>query len=140
MYEDQTGKLIKWVLGLVVVVIVAGLAIMPRYRLWSRELAGRAELAQANWNRQIKVREAQAAKEAAVQLAQAEIERAKGVAKANQIIGNSLKGNESYLHYLWVQGLHDGHAETIYVPTEAMFPVMEAGRRIGRADTEVSKK
>ena len=44
-------------------------------------------------------------------LAQAEIERAKGVAEANRIIGDSLKGNESYLRYLWISGLKDGRDE-----------------------------
>ena len=103
----------------------------PRYRVWQRELAGQAELKQAEWNRQIRIREAEAEREAAVALAGAEIERAKGVAEANRIIGESLEGNESYLHYLWVQGLQDGSSEVIYVPTEAGLPILEAGRFAG---------
>jgi len=67
--------------------------------------------------------------ESAKNLAKAEIERAKGVAEANKIIGESLKGNEAYLRYLWIQSLSDGHSETIYVPTEANLPVLEATRR-----------
>ena len=61
---------------------------------------GTAELAQAEQNRQIAITEARAKEESAVLLAQAEVERAKGVAQANQIIGDSLKGNEEYLRYL----------------------------------------
>lgn len=106
-------------------------------RVWIAETSGRAEYARAEQNRQITVLEAQAANEAATQQAEAkikietanasaEIERAKGVAEANRIISDSLKGNESYLHYLWIQELRGANA--IYVPTEAGLPIMEAGR------------
>ena len=73
-------------------------------------------------------KEAKAEKDSAVELAKAEIERAKGVAEANQIIGDSLKGNSDYLRYLWIEGLHDDSAEVIYVPTEAGLPILEASR------------
>ena len=56
--------------------------------------------------------------------------RAKGVAAANKIIGDSLHGNEAYLRYLWIDGLreHGKGAAVIYVPTEAGLPILEAGR------------
>ena len=69
----------------------------PLYRVYDREMTGRAELAQASSNRQIRTLEAMAQQEAAKHLAQAEIERARGVAEANRIIGESLKDNEDYL-------------------------------------------
>lgn len=72
--------------------------------------------------------EATAKRDAAKMLAEAEIERAKGVAQANRIIGDSLTNNEAYLRYLWVQSLAEGKSEVIYVPTEASLPVLEAGR------------
>ncbi len=100
----------------------------PQYKVYSRALEGEAELEQAKWNRQIKVREAEAKLESAKALAAAEVERAKGVAEANQIIGASLKENEMYLRYLWVQGLQDGNSEVIYIPTEANLPILEATR------------
>jgi hypothetical protein len=59
-------------------------------------------------------------------LADAEIIRATGVAKANQIIGDSLKDNREYLQYLYITGLEDGSKNgnvTIYVPTEGGLPV-----------------
>lgn len=74
------------------------------------------------------LRAAEAKREAASALAGAEIERAKGVAEANRIIGESLKENEAYLRYLWIQGLQDGSSEVIYIPTEANLPVMESTR------------
>lgn len=89
---------------------------------------GEAEYARAEQNRRIKVLEAQALKDSAKLQAEAEVERAKGVAEANKIIGDSLKDNEQYLRYLWINGLNDGKNDVIYVPTEAGLPILEAGR------------
>ena len=72
----------------------------PQYKVWQQRLAGQAELARAEQNRKIAIQEAEAKKESARALAEAEVIRAEGVAKANSIIGESLRGNESYLRYL----------------------------------------
>lgn len=98
------------------------------YEVWAQRKAGEAELARAESNRQIKTLEAKAAQESARYLADAEVVRAQGVAKANQIIGDSLSGNESYLRYLWIQGLQTNNMQVVYVPTEANLPLLEAGR------------
>lgn len=113
-------------------VVVLGMYGCPRYDVYKSGLRGQAELAQAEYNRQIAIREAEAKKESAKALAEAEVERAKGVAEANEIIGNSLKNNESYLRYLWIQGLNDGTSEVIYVPTEANLPLLESTRNLQR--------
>ncbi|MFO0958220.1 MAG: hypothetical protein U0800_12475 [Isosphaeraceae bacterium] len=108
----------------------AGLAGCPQYNVYASRLSGEAKLAEAEASRQVAVREAQAKRDSAGLLAQAEIERAKGVAEANKIIGDSLKGNEDYLRYLWIDGLQNGKGnEVIYVPTEAGLPILEAGKR-----------
>lgn len=83
---------------------------------------------EANQIKQIQVTEAKAKKESAIYEAQAEIERAKGVAEANQIIGRSLKGNHEYLMYLYIQTMENTHNQVIYVPTEGSLPILEAGR------------
>lgn len=102
----------------------------PKYNVYQQNLEGEAELARATQNRQIRIQEASAKKEAATLEAQAEVERAKGVAAANKIIGDSLKGNEAYLRYLWIQGLQEGATpQVVYVPTEAGLPILEAGKR-----------
>lgn len=101
---------------------------VPVYNVWQQEMTGKAELSRAEQNRQIRIQEAKAKKEAAVFEAEAEVERAKGVAQANKIIGESLNENENYLRYLWIQSLNDGNSETIYVPTEANLPILEADR------------
>jgi hypothetical protein len=72
--------------------------------------------------------EAPAKKDAASLLAESEVLRADGVAKANKIIGDSLKGNEAYLRYLWIDKLDNKSGQVIYVPTEAGLPILEAGR------------
>ena len=88
-----------------------------------------AEFVQAEQNRKITVLEAEAKLEAAKSLAAAEIQRAHGVAEANKIIGDSLKDNESYLRWLWIENLDKGGNSVIYVPTEAGLPILEAGKR-----------
>jgi len=98
----------------------------PMYNVWQQSLAGKAELQKAEYTRQVAVLEAQAKKDSAQQLADAEIIRASGVAKANQIIGDSLKDNREYLQYLYITGLEEGSNKgnvTIYVPTEGGMPV-----------------
>lgn len=123
----DTGKMI--LIGLVLAIIVfAGVG--PIYKVWEQEQTGKAELARAEFNKQIIVEDAKAARDSASLLAEAEVERAKGVAEANAIIGESLKENEAYLRYLWIQGLHDGSSEIIYVPTEANLPILEATRGV----------
>jgi regulator of protease activity HflC (stomatin/prohibitin superfamily) len=111
-------------------IVAVGLVGCPKYRVWQKGLKGKATLAEADWDRQVAVKEAEAKKEAAIALAAAEVERAKGVAEANKIIGDSLKGNDDYLRYLWIQGLQDGSSEVIYVPTEAQIPILEAGKQV----------
>jgi regulator of protease activity HflC (stomatin/prohibitin superfamily) len=122
-------------LGVVVafiLMILAGFGLWgcPQYSVYSQRLQGEAELARADFNRQVAVREAQAKKDSASLLADAEVLRAQGVAKANAIIGESLKGNEAYLKYLWITDVTGNKSPTvIYVPTEANIPILEAGRR-----------
>lgn len=110
------------------VVVVGGLIFVggPVYNVWSQSLAGKAELQKAEYTRQVAVLEAQAKKDSAQQLADAEVIRASGVAKANQIIGDSLKDNSEYLSYLWITGLEEGAEKgnkTIYmIPSQGNIP------------------
>ena len=109
------------------VIVIAGLAFgLPQYGVWTKTLNGKAQLQEAEYTRQVAVLEAKAKYDSAKELAMAEVERAKGVAQANQIIGDSLKGNREYLQYLYITGLEEGSAKgnkTIYVPTEGGMPV-----------------
>ena len=58
--------------------------------------------------------------------AEIEVARAEGAAKSNQIIAGSL--SDSYIRYLWIQGLKTSEMQVVYVPTEANMPIMEASR------------
>ena len=124
-------KIIVSVMGIVFVLMLGGVGMYgcPRYNVYQQRMEGQAILAHAQSSREVAVAEAKAKMESAELLAQAEVSRAKGVAQANQIIGASLKGNEDYLRYLWIQnleGMKDG--QVIYVPTEAGLPILEANR------------
>lgn len=130
--REMALSVIFWI---VVVAIVLGgtiggyMFVKPRYTVWSAQMQGEAEYAQAEQNRRIAILEAEAELEAAKALAAAEVERAKGVAEANAIIGQSLKDNEAYLRWQWIKNLESGSNSVIYVPTEAGLPILEAGKR-----------
>lgn len=101
----------------------------PYYTKWTAQMEGEADLAKAESTKKIAVETAKAKRDAAEMEAEAEVTRANGVAKANKIIGDSLKENESYLRYLWIMSIDHESAKTIiYIPTEANLPILEAGR------------
>lgn len=103
--------------------------IYPPVKTYVAEYQGKAELAHAEYSRQVQIQDAKGKEEAAKHLALAEVTRAEGVAKANQIIGESLKNNEAYLRWLYIEGLKEKQGqEIIYVPTEAGLPILEANR------------
>ena len=130
---DNSSILITFSVFVLLLIVAGGMYGCPRYEVYQKELAGQAELARATQNRQIRIQEANAEKEAAKLLAEAKIERAKGVAEANKIIGDSLKDNEAYLRYRWIEGLQQGSTpQVVYVPTEAGLPILEAGRTNGK--------
>jgi regulator of protease activity HflC (stomatin/prohibitin superfamily) len=84
-------------------------------------------MAKAEQNRQIIVEEAKAKLEAERLNAQAEIERAKGMAQAMEIENGKL--TSTYNQYLFIRTLEKisdkgSLPQTIYIPTEGMLPVM----------------
>lgn len=112
------GRISAVTLGVLIGLIVTYMAVMPSYRLY-----------RASVEKRILVEQARAQKDAATQLAQAEITRSKGVAEANRIIANSI--TPSYLRYFYIQQLAEVESlggKIIYVPTEAGLPILEAGR------------
>lgn len=129
--QKGEGEVVVIATVLIVVAVVGALFFgLPIWNVWRAGLSGESELKQAEWNRQIAIQEAKAKHAAAAELAQAEVARAQGVAQANKIIGDSLKNNEAYLRYLWIDSLHATKNQVIYVPTEANLPILEAGRAV----------
>ena len=101
--------------------------IVPRYNVWQQEMSGKAEFAKAEQNRKIRIEEAKANLEAEKLNAQAEVERAKGAAKAIEIENGSI--TPEYIQYLWVRQQGSlGNKTVIYIPTEASLPILEANR------------
>jgi hypothetical protein len=116
----ETGMIAMGVLVLILFMgSVVGCAVLkPKYNLY-----------RAGVEKRIKVEEAKATRDSAVELAKAEVARANGVAKANIIIADSITPN--YLRYFYIQQLSEVEhlgGKIIYVPTEAGLPVLEAGR------------
>lgn len=126
--KKKVFKLTAYIISLIIFFFISLFAIAPIYDVWAQRLSGEAELAKAESNRQIRILEAKAEQESAKSLAEAEVIRAEGVARANKIIGDSLQNNEGYLRYLWIRGLQNNHMQVVYIPTEANLPILEATR------------
>lgn len=111
------------------IAFIAGIMfIVPKYNVWKQEMQGKAEFAQAEQNRRIKIEEAKANLEAEKLNAQAEIERAKGAAEAIKIENGSI--TPTYIQYLWVRQQNAStNNRIIYIPTEAGLPILEAGKQ-----------
>ena len=117
------------ILLVVTLALIGGIMwIIPTYQVWSREMAGRAQLAEAEFNQQVITVEARARHQAEIYNAMAEVERARGAALAMQEVQDAL--TEEYILYLWVR-LMAGNPNVIYIPTEGSLPILEINRRFG---------
>lgn len=133
MNNKQNGNLlIGGMLGVLVLgIIMMFILIPPLIGPWMAEKKGEAEYRRAEQNRQIKIQEAKARNEAAQYLAQAEVTKAEGVSKANDIMAKSLGGPGGYLRWKYIEMLEETGQNSntiVYIPTEAAMPVLEAGR------------
>ena len=108
----------------------AAMFVLPQWNVWRAELAGKAALAEAENARKVQIEEAKARLESARYYAEAEVERSKGVARANEIVAAGLGGPEGYLRYLWINKLGENGQDVIYIPTEAGMPILEASRGV----------
>lgn len=112
----------------------------PVYWVYAARKNGEAVLAHAQSSREVAVAEARAKMESASLLAQADTIRAHGVATANAIIGASLKNNEPYLRWLWIDNMDKTANQVYYIPTEANIPILEAGRGVTQPNIAVTKE
>ena len=119
------------VVALVILLFLVYPLVSPLYSVYSQKFAGTAMLAKAESEKRVLVETAKAKRDAARLEAEAEIERAKGVAEANRIIAGGLENSENYLKYLWISKISSSNApQIIYVPTETGLPILESGRTI----------
>ena len=105
---------------------------IPKYKVWQQEMDGKAEMAKAEQNRKILVEEAKARLEAEKLNAEAEIERAKGMAQAMEIENGKL--TSTYNQYLFIRTLEKisdkgSLPQLIYLPTDGMLPVMDVSTK-----------
>lgn len=115
-----------------VVVIVVLMFGLPLYNVWQQEMAGKAEMAKAEQNRKILIEEARARLEAEKLNAQAEVERAKGMAEAMKLENGTL--NTTYNQYLFIRTLEKladkgDLPQIIYIPSEGLVPVMDVSKK-----------
>lgn len=124
---STTGWTLSTILVLFILTafVILGMWGCPKYYVYQQRKAGEATLAHAQYSREVAVAEAKAKMESASLLAQADTIRAHGIARSNQIIGQSL--TDAYLHWFWIDNI-DKSNNVIYVPTETNLPVMEASR------------
>ena len=139
--SDSTVSTI-WIVSIIVVILGAvgglagGLAYgVPQCNVYAQKLSGEAQLKKAEFSRRIAVLEARAELDSAELRKQTAITRAEGVARANIIIGESI--TPEYIQWLWVDGLHTGKNQTIYIPTEANLPILEAFRNVRQSPVEI---
>src|SRR5690554_6750497 len=124
MKQKPLGLLIV-AAALVIAILMFGL---PLYNVWQQEMAGKAEMAKAEQNRKILIEEARARLEAEKLNAQAEVERAKGMAEAMKLENGTL--NSTYNQYLFIRTLEKladkgDLPQIIYMPSEGLVPVMD---------------
>lgn len=129
LFENFLGGVAVLVGFVLFIGVLFGISYTYRnYSVWSSSMAGKAELARAEFSRKIAVTEAEAKAAAAESLAKADIIRAEGIAKANKIIGQSLSQNEKYLQWKFIDELPQQQNQIIYLPTDSFLPMTEAGR------------
>jgi len=114
------------IIGAIVVFVIFIFAAIPLYRVWAQGLSGKAQLKEAEWNKQIAIEEARAEMESATLKKEADIIRAEGIAEANRIIAGSI--TENYLKYKFIEGLQTNDMQTIYIPYQGVSPVFDIGR------------
>ena len=125
----KIATIIFLVIFTLIIVLMFGL---PKYNVWQQEMAGKAEMAKAEQNRRILVEEAKARYEAEKLNAQAEIERAKGMAAAMKVENGTL--TETYNQYLFIRTLEKladkgDLPQIIYVPSNGLLPVMDINKK-----------
>lgn len=142
-YQQNKKEPMISIKGIVISVVILFVLIViclmgcPSYNVYRQKMDGEAVLAHAQSSREVAVAEAKAKMESAILLAQADTIRAHGIARSNQIIGQSLSA--AYLHWFWIDNI-DKSSNVIYVPTEANLPVMEATRFNGIKKEEVENE
>lgn len=126
----------EWVaLVMVVLLIIIAVwwalhALACVYCVWASRKDGEARLAEADRDQQIQVKKAAGRLDAAELNKKAAIVEAEAVSTQIEKIGHNLKEHDLYLKWQWIKMMEERPSNsTIYVPTEAGLPILEAGKR-----------
>jgi len=104
----------------------------PKWRVWASHQEGLADLMMARNEQQVQVAEAQGRLDAAQLNKKAAVVEAEAVALQIEAIGKQLTTHDLYLKWQWIKMMEERpKSSTIYVPTEANIPILEATRRMG---------
>lgn len=121
---------VMWTVGTIVAVILGWVLIgYPHWRVWAAHKRGSADLAMAKNEQQIQIAQAQSRLSAADLNKQAAVIEAEAVSLQIKEIGTELSHHDLYLRWQWIEMMkHHSDRSTIYVPTEANLPILEATR------------
>lgn len=132
MRDRASDSLIGFAAGTAAIGILAMILLwQPLIGPWSQERRGLADLREAQMNRQIRVEEAEAEKQAQILFAQGEVEASRLRAEAINVIGAAAQEFPQYRQPEFIgafaEAVRSGKiAQMIYVPTEAGIPITEA--------------
>lgn len=133
------NSVIGWaVLGFIAALVVVATwwilnALFQVYNVWASQKQGEAELAQSRRDQQIQVAKAQGRLDAAELNKKAAVVEAEAVGAQIEKIGKELSSHDLYLKWQWIKMMEERpEGSTIYVPTEAGLPILEAGRAVKR--------
>lgn len=121
------------IIFLVVIVVIAmivwSLWGYPIWRVWEQQKQGEADLQQAHKEQQIQVSKAQGRLDSAELNKKSAIIEAEAVSLQIERIGKQLTEHDLYLKWQWIKMMEERpEASTIYIPTEANMPILEANR------------
>jgi len=119
----MAGLLGNYCTLIIICLLAAACTACPQYNVYSQRLEGEAELAKAEYSRQVAVREARPSATAP------HFSRSRGHAcrrrrKGQSDHGESLKDNEAYLRYLFVKRTREHQKPSDLLPTEAQLPIL----------------
>ena len=119
---DSQNFAVGFIVTILILCFLAGLFwIFPTYNVWRSSMSGKAQLREQEYVKQVAIEQAKAELESAKLYADAEIERARGVAESTEIISEKLQKNEAYLQYLAIQAqikmADSPNHTTIYIPS-----------------------
>ncbi len=123
--------LIVYALVLIAAITAFCMIVVPPWGVWAARKRGEAAFADAMGEQRIQIAKAHSRLEAAENNKKAAIIEAEAVASQIEKIGKELLTHDLYLRWQWIKMMEERNSksDTIYVPTEANLPILEATRR-----------